>query len=122
AWIKTTAIIPGSMSGGGAYSKDGKLIGIPTVEPVRASGGNVSSITNCRRIQDSNGDGHIDDRDTCIPVSGFVNALRPSRLARGLVLAAQLGIAPSVQGGTQTGGTPTDPPSFSRLFFSPGVS
>ena len=36
-------------------------------------------------FQDSNGDGRADRNDTCVPVGGFISALRPSRLARGLV-------------------------------------
>jgi len=33
AWIRTKATIAGTMSGGGAYNRDGKLIGIPTIAP-----------------------------------------------------------------------------------------
>ncbi len=118
AWIKTNAVIPGGMSGGGAYDTEGRLVGIPTIEPARSSG----EALDCRRIQDSNGDNRIDDQDTCIPVSGFINALRPARLARGLVLAAQLGIQPDQQPAVQPEPTPTDPPMFRRLFFAPGVN
>ncbi len=118
AWIKSNAVIPGGMSGGGAYNTDGKLIGIPTIEPARSSGGAL----DCRRIQDSNGDGRVDEQDTCIPVSGFINALRPARLARGLILAAQLGISPKMQQNAQPESGPAAPPSFSRLIFAPGVN
>lgn len=120
AWIKTRAAIPGTMSGGGAYDLEGRLVGVPTVEPV-SSGGTGSEQPECRRIQDSNGDGRVDDRDVCIPESGFVNAIRPSRLARSLILAARLGIRATAQQETalnlRTRGTPT----FSRLLFSTGV-
>jgi Trypsin-like peptidase domain len=118
AWIKTNAVIPGGMSGGGAYNTQGKLIGIPTIEAARSSG----VALDCRRIQDSNGDNRIDEQDTCIPVSGFINALRPAKLARGLVLAAQLALEPGQQPAVQPEPNPTDPPMFSRLFFAPGVN
>ncbi len=118
AWIKTSAAIPGTMSGGGAYDLQGNLIGIPTIEPARSSG----STLDCRQVQDTNGDGHVDNNDSCIPVSGFINALRPSRLARGLVLAANLGISAQIKAPTQSEPQSSDPPSFSRLFFSPGIN
>ncbi len=118
AWIKTSAIIPGGMSGGGVYSTAGTLIGIPTVAPSRSSGQSV----DCRRVQDSNADGRVDDQDTCIPISSFVNAIRPSRLARGLVLAAQLGLTPSLPPKAQPEPKPSSPPTFSRLFFAQGVN
>src|SRR5579859_3229761 len=118
AWIKTSAAIPGTMSGGGAYDINGNLIGIPTIEPARSSG----STLDCRHVQDTNGDGHVDQNDACIPVSGFINALRPSRLARGLVLAATLGIVAKAKPAQQSDAPTSDPPSFSRLFFAPGVN
>ncbi len=118
AWIKSNAAIPGGMSGGGAYTTDGKLIGVPTIEPARSSG----STLTCRRVQDSNGDGLVDSNDICIPVGGFINALRPSRLARGLVLAAQLAITPATASDSQVVDKPAAPPIFTRLFFSPGVN
>ncbi len=87
------------MSGGGAYDRDGKLIGIPTIAPARAGGVTV----DCRVIQDTNGDGRADTNDHCVPVGGFISALRPSGLARGLVRAATLGIR---QGETATPNAP----------------
>jgi S1-C subfamily serine protease len=118
AWIKSSAVIPGDMSGGGAYNTAGQLIGIPTIEPARSSG----AALNCRHVQDTNGDGRVDEQDGCIPVSGFINALRPARLARGLVLAAQLGIRPVTQPPAQPEPAPSGAPTFSRLFFAPGVN
>ncbi|MCC7447285.1 MAG: trypsin-like peptidase domain-containing protein [Anaerolineae bacterium] len=118
AWIKTNAVIPGGMSGGGAYDIHGKLIGIPTIEPARSGGATL----NCRRVQDTNGDRRVDNQDNCIPISGFINALRPVRLARGLVLAARLGVTPAEQMATQSDESLTAPPTFSRLFFAPGVN
>jgi hypothetical protein len=119
AWLRTgKAVIPGTMSGGGAYDRDGKLVGIPTIAPARAGGVAV----DCRVIQDTNGDGRADANDHCVPVGGFISALRPSRLARGLVRAAALGIR---QGERSTSGIPTPPegnPIFKRLFFATRIN
>ncbi|RPJ01495.1 MAG: hypothetical protein EHM39_03225 [Chloroflexi bacterium] len=114
AWLRTRAVIPGTMSGGGAYDRDGKLIGIPTIAPARVAGETV----DCRVIQDTNGDGRADTNDHCVPVGGFISALRPSQLARGLVRAAALGIR---QGEDLTPAIPSAPEgnaTFSRLFFT----
>jgi len=120
AWIKTEASIPGVMSGGGAFDSQGRLIGIPTTAPAGTSG----TALDCRRVQDTNGDSLVDSRDNCIPVAGFINALRPAALARGLVRAAQWGIRDR---GHQFSGQVVAPagdsaPTFGRLFFSPAVN
>ncbi|GAB4554433.1 MAG: hypothetical protein OHK0023_24550 [Anaerolineae bacterium] len=129
AWFKTRAALPGSMSGGGAYNSQGQLIGVPTVEPPQ-SGVFGSESVNCRRIQDSDGDGRVTERDLCVPKAGFINAIRPARLARGLILAAQLNLIPESAQKLPEIATPSlnEPtqnvpgaPTFSRLFFSPGV-
>jgi hypothetical protein len=118
AWLRTDAVIPGTMSGGGAYDREGRLVGIPTIAPARAGGVTV----DCRVIQDTNGDGRADDNDHCVPVGGFISALRPSRLSRGLVRAAALGIR---QGEDLTPGVPVpsaDNPIFKRLFFTTRIN
>ncbi|MBX3083652.1 MAG: trypsin-like peptidase domain-containing protein [Anaerolineae bacterium] len=117
AWFKTRAPIPGGMTGGGAYDIAGKLIGIPTIEPNRSDGENI----DCRLVQDSNGDGRVNRLDTCVPIGGFINAIRPSRLARGLILSAKLGLQPLVQPASEVGQV-TGPARFSRLFFAPAVT
>lgn len=89
AWIKTDATISGGNSGGMSTDDQGKLIGVPTI----ASSGANTAPTDCRVIQDTNGDGNLDDRDTCIPIGGFINALRPVNLAKPLIKAAQSGMA-----------------------------
>jgi hypothetical protein len=117
SWIKTRANIPGTMSGGGAYNRDGQLIGVPTTAPltVRTFG------TTCKPIQDTNVDGLINAGDVCIAIGNDINALRPSNFARPLLRAAALGLSvetlslPAVQ--TEPAGIPT----FRRLFFSPSV-
>lgn len=87
AWIKTDATIAGGNSGGLAVADNGVIIGVPT----RASSGADGQIADCRVVQDTNNDGKLDDRDTCIPIGGFINALRPVNLAKPLVRAAQSG-------------------------------
>lgn len=118
AWIRTRATIPGTMSGGGAYNRDGKLIGIPTIAPARVGGTTV----DCRIIQDSNADGRADASDQCVPVGGFISALRPSRLARGLVRAATLGIRQGDEYPRPPVALPTEAPRFSRLFFTTRIN
>jgi S1-C subfamily serine protease len=118
SWIKTRAEIPGTMSGGGAYNQTGELIGIPTSAPISAQTVN----TTCQPIQDTNQDGLVNTNDACIPVGGFINALRPSNFARPLIRAASLGLSvdtlttSNIQ--SASGGTP----GFRRLFFSPAVN
>lgn len=87
AWIKTDATIAGGNSGGTAVNDKGELVGIPTQAKVESA----QSATDCRRIQDTNGDGTIDESDSCIPIGGFINALRPVNLSRGLIEEAGAG-------------------------------
>jgi serine protease Do len=87
AWIKTDATIAGGNSGGLAASDAGFIIGVPTT----ASAGTGGNVTDCRVIQDTNGDGVLDSRDTCIPIGGFINGLRPINLVLPLLKAAQSG-------------------------------
>jgi hypothetical protein len=113
AWIKTDASISGGNSGGTAVDEDGRLVGIPT------RGLDV----DCRVTKDTNRDGRIDEDDTCIPVGGFINALRPINLAIPLIEAARLGLdAPVQEVGAGDKAQPTSQPRLSNLFFSPGVT
>lgn len=100
AYIKTSATIAGGNSGGLALNTIGQIIGVPTL----AGSGGRGEVVDCRALADTNGDGAIDDRDTCIPIGGFINAIRPIQLALPLIEAARTGevkiIAPtSVAGG-----------------------
>ncbi len=87
AFIKTSATIAGGNSGGMAANAKGELIGIPT----QVGAGETSDVVDCRPLADTNRDGQIDDRDACVPVGGFLNALRPIRLAMPYIEAAQRG-------------------------------
>ena len=90
AWIKTDATIAGGNSGGMALNEQGELAGVPT----QAGAGGVDKTVDCRAIADTNGDGVINDEDTCVPIGGFLNALRPVNLAKPLLDAAKLGLEP----------------------------
>ena len=88
SWIKTSASIPGTMTGGGVYNSQGKLIGIPTTSPVIG----LSPDAKCVTLQDTNSDGEMNSSDLCVPVGGFINSLRPSSFVRPLVRAASLNL------------------------------
>ncbi len=101
AWIKTSATIAGGNSGGLAANAQAELVGIPTQ---LGAGAREEEVVDCRQLADTNGDGIIDERDTCVPIGGFINALRPVNLAKPLIQAA-LGGQPLVWA------TPTAPVS-----------
>ncbi len=86
-FIKTSATIAGGNSGGMATNSNNELIGIPT----QVGYGGEGEIVDCRALADTNGDGITDNRDSCIPTGGFINALRPIKLAMPLVEAARRG-------------------------------
>jgi S1-C subfamily serine protease len=88
AWIKTDATIAGGNSGGLGSDDNARIIGVPTLASAGIAGGNV---TDCRQIQDTNGDGTVDQNDSCIPIGGFINAMRPIEFAKPLIQAAQAG-------------------------------
>ncbi|MCD6554048.1 MAG: hypothetical protein DRI52_05300 [Chloroflexi bacterium] len=117
AWIKTDATISGGNSGGTAVDEDGLLVGVPTQAAV------TEQVVDCRPIVDSNGDGIIDENDPCIPIGGFLNALRPVNLAKPLIQAALSGVGYEDTGRKKeekveyTGGA-----EFTRLFFSPSLN
>ncbi len=101
AWIKTDATIAGGNSGGLAADDSARIMGVPT----QASSGGGGNVTDCRQIQDTNNDGQVDQNDSCIPIGGFINALRPIELARPLIQAAQAGreyISPYTSSGAVT--------------------
>ena len=59
--------------------------------PTRAASGDTDRVADCRVIQDTDGDGDIDDEDSCIPIGGFLNSLRPINLATPLIEEAARG-------------------------------
>jgi S1-C subfamily serine protease len=120
AWMKSSVNIPATMSGGGAYNRDGQLIGIPTTAPINPS----RPDSNCITLQDTNRDNSINSADICIPVGGLINTIRPSNFARPLFRAAQLNL--DVENLTDTNVLPSTLPAgrpeVRRLFFSPSVN
>ena len=65
-WIKTDAAISGGNSGGAALDLNNRLIGIPTMLSQTSDGRG----TDCRKAADTNGDGAVDEKDTCVGVGG----------------------------------------------------
>lgn len=114
AWLRTSAVIPGTMSGGGAYDRSGKLIGIPTIAP--------GGTSECRIIQDTNSDGRADDNDECVPEGSFITAVRPSRLARGLFRAATLSVRTGEYLTKDWTAPPEGNPTFTNLFFTTRIN
>ena len=107
AFIKTSATISGGNSGGLAVNENEELIGVPT----QLGYGGDDQYVDCRVLADTNRD--VDDNDSCIPTGGFINALRPVKLALPLIEAARRGEvnfvaaeqAPQVAPSVQTSGT-----------------
>jgi S1-C subfamily serine protease len=119
AWIKTDASISGGNSGGTAVDEQGKLVGVPT----RAGVGGGTDPVDCRPVKDTNGDGRVDGNDDCVPVGGFINALRPIDLSRPLIEAAIRGLSDTGQPDPPSDpDRPTGTPRFSNYFFSSGVN
>ncbi len=87
AWIKTSATIAGGSSGGLAANLQGQMVGIPT----RVGAGDAQEVVDCRPLVDTNGDGVVDEHDVCVPIGGYINALRPINLAKPLIEAALTG-------------------------------
>ncbi len=88
ALIKTDAAIAGGNSGGAAVDAAGNLVGIPTKARASENGPAV----DCRFLADTNSDGTIDSNDTCIPIGGFLNGIRPINLAKPLVEEARTAV------------------------------
>jgi hypothetical protein len=118
AWIKTSATIRRTMSGGGAYNQFSQLVAIATSAPVSAASPDATCVT----IQDTNRDGFITDRDICIPISGPTNTLRPANFARPLLRAASLGLTVEALSMSVDMLPPSGSPRFRYLGFSPSVN
>ena len=122
AWIKTDATIAGGNSGGLALNDAGEIIGVPTI----ASSSEETSPVDCRYVADTNNDTVVDELDTCVPIGGFINGLRPVALALPLIDAAessQVYVSPFESAEpTPPGGFDTTDVLFTELTFSPDVT
>jgi S1-C subfamily serine protease len=85
AYIKTAAAISGGTSGGLVMDSMGRMVAVPT----QLGYGGEENVVDCRVIADTNGDGEVDQFDMCVPVGGFINALRPINLALPLIESAK---------------------------------
>ncbi len=117
AYIKTDATIAGGNSGGLGADMTGKLIGVPT----QVGYGGAQRFADCRYLADTNNDGKIDQSDNCIPVGGFINAMRPANLAKPLVESARLGIA-QPERRRPSAPQPSGDARFYNLLFSSGIT
>lgn len=119
SWFKIRGVsgdITGPMSGGGAYNREGQLVGIPTTAPLSRT----IDTANCIQIQDTNRDSLINSSDSCVPLGGSINALRPSNFALPLLQSAQLDLTISrPEAAQRTSGLP---PVIRNLFFAPSVN
>lgn len=120
SWIKTSSLerVPGLMSGGGAYNQQGQLIGIPTTAPLSRQ----RPSEQCRLLDDTNGDGFINNNDFCVPVGDFITVLRPASFARPLLRSASLGLQVETITVPRFQETPAEEPTVSRLFFAGSVN
>jgi len=118
AWYRVDLELGGGMSGGGAYDSEGRLVGVPTSAPATTG---EDPGPSCLMIQDNNGDGSIDLRDACVPIGAPVRAFRSINFAVSIIEAARGDFKLNHAAGIQVT-SPTQEPSFGRLFFSPGVS
>ncbi len=118
AWLRINASAGGGLSGGGAYTTNGQLVGVPTSTP--ATLGSEPG-PNCLSLQDDTKDGLIDERDTCVPIGGDVTAIRSISFAVPLIEAAHNGFRLGHTIGLPTV-EPLAPPMIGRTFFSPQVN
>jgi len=114
AWVKTDATIAGGNSGGTAVDEEGLLVGVPT------QGGVTEEIVDARPVADTNGDGVIDDRDSAVPIGGFINGLRPINLSLPLIEQARSGI--TVERDVPDREDYTGDAVLSRLFFASNIN
>ena len=79
AWFKVIAGEPisGLLSGGGAYNQAGELVGVPTSAPISEA----IRTNDCLLLEDTNGDGFINQNDGCVPIGDDISVIRPVNFA-----------------------------------------
>ncbi|HAP75036.1 MAG TPA: hypothetical protein DCR14_03045 [Acidimicrobiaceae bacterium] len=119
AWVKSDATISGGNSGGTAVNEAGELVAVPT--NLDTGDGRFA---DCRVLEDTNGDGVVDGNDTCIPLGGFINGLRPVNLALQLIEEGRNGVVVDTR--PSNGGGPVeidvDTVGLGPITFSTGVA
>jgi S1-C subfamily serine protease len=100
-WIKTDAAVSGGNSGGAALDSKNRLIGIPTM----ASQSTDGEVTDCRKAADTNGDGVVDERDTCVGVGGSFALMATSATAIKFAKSQGLNISQSASSTSSTSST-----------------
>ena len=100
-WIKTDAALSGGNSGGAALDSKNRLIGIPTMYSQNSDG----SFTDCRHGADTNGDGTVDEQDTCVGIGGTFTLMATSATA--IQFAKSIGLDIS---GRPSSSSTTSPP------------
>lgn len=114
SWIKTDATIAGGNSGGLAVNEIGEIVGVPTIV-----GTGDGPVVDCRMLADSNGDGQLTQDDACVPTGGFINGVRPIRLAEPLIARAQTATPQPVTPPVSELAAPAAPPSDFPVAFAP---
>jgi hypothetical protein len=69
-YMKLDATLAHGSSGSSVLNASGEIIGVSTLVGV----GEQTTTVDCAHLADTNGDGATDERDSCIPVGGFLNA------------------------------------------------
>lgn len=80
AVLKIDITIAGGSSGSAVLDASGRVVGVVMMGGVSTDGS--VAILDCRKLVDTNGDGKIDEADSCQPLGGFLNgavALAPLR-------------------------------------------
>lgn len=121
SWMKIRTLdaspIPGTMTGGAAYTRAGNLIGILTSAPTSQN----QATSECVTIEDTNLDGFINSNDRCIPVGEAISVLRSVTLARPLVQAASLGLQINLLTSPIYRVESVSSPTISNPFFAPAI-
>lgn len=94
-WIKTDAAVSGGNSGGAAVDSELRLVGVPT----QFSQGADGSVTDCRNAADTNGDGRIDENDTCVGIGSTFLLMASATTAA--EFAKDAGVPVNVRTGTK---------------------